>query len=159
MSSIMIWQKDLGLIDPFSHPWESRKIFEFIIFYNFYTERNVEKSEMITLQYEERCIRGRSINSCRDLKIIGDEILENWWRVEWHRVDVGDMADILAASPEVLVVGMGYVGLMEVSNSLRSVLKSQNIELIATKTDEAVKAFNQLHSEGRRVAGAFHLTC
>jgi hypothetical protein len=48
---------------------------------------------------------------------------------------------------------------MEVSNSLRSALKNQNIQLIAGKTDEAVNAFNRLHSEGRRVAGAFHLTC
>jgi hypothetical protein len=71
----------------------------------------------------------------------------------------GDVTDILAAHPEALVVGTGYAGFMEVSNSLRSALKNQNIQLIASKTDEAVRAFNRLHSEGKRVAGAFHLTC
>jgi hypothetical protein len=114
---------------------------------------------MTILHYQEGCIRGKKVNSCRDLKIIGDQLLENWWRKQGHRVDVGDVTDILAASPEVLVVGMGYAGFMEVANSLRSALKSQNIQLIAKKTDEAVKTFNQLHSQGKRVAGAFHLTC
>ncbi len=113
----------------------------------------------MTLQYQERCMSGNGLHFCGDLKIIGEKIVENWWRKEGHRVEVGDVTDILAASPEVLVVGMGYAGFMEVSNSLRSALKNQNIQLIAKRTAEAVKTFNQLHSEGRRIAGAFHLTC
>jgi len=113
----------------------------------------------MTLQYQERCVRRKGANFCRDLKIIGDQVLENWWRKEGHRVDVGDVTDILATSPEVLVVGTGYAGFMEVSKSLHSTLKNRNIQLIAEKTPEAVKTFNQLHSEGKRVAAAFHLTC
>jgi hypothetical protein len=31
--------------------------------------------------------------------------------------------------------------------------------LIAQKTHQAVKTFNELYSQGRRVAAAFHLTC
>ncbi len=111
------------------------------------------------LRYQEGCIRGESVNACKDLKIIGDRILENWWRKQGHRLDVADVADILAADPEVLVVGMGYASFMEVSNSLRSVLKDRNIQLIAKETSEAVKDFNRLRSQGNRVSGAFHLTC
>ena len=85
--------------------------------------------------------------------------MENWWRNEGHRVDTDDIADILTASPEVLVVGTGYAGFMEVSKSLHSALKDRNIKLIAQKTPQAVKTFNELHSQGKRVAAAFHLTC
>jgi hypothetical protein len=92
-------------------------------------------------------------------KIIGDDVFENWWRRAGHNVDVEDVTDIMAASPEVFVIGIGYAGFMEVSNALRSALKRRNIQLIAEKTPKAVKRFNQLHSEGKRVAGAFHLTC
>jgi hypothetical protein len=114
---------------------------------------------MMTLRYQEKCISGDSLNFCKDLKIIGDKIVENWWRREGHRVDVGDVTDILAVTPEVLVVGTGYAGFMEVSKSLHSTLNNRNIKLIAQKTPQAVKTFNDLHSRGKRVAAAFHLTC
>lgn len=109
--------------------------------------------------YQEGCINGNSLKFCRDLKIIGEKIIENWWRKQGHRVDAGDVTDILAVSPKILVVGMGYAGFMEVSDSLCFTLKNHNIQLIAEKTPEAVKKFNQLHSQGKRVAAAFHLTC
>jgi hypothetical protein len=113
----------------------------------------------MTLRYQEGCVRRNGSLFCRDLKIIGEKIVRNWWRKEGHRVDVTDVTDILTASPEVFVVGTGYAGFMEVSNSLRSALKDLNVRLIAEKTPGAIKTFNQLHSEGKKVAGAFHLTC
>ncbi|MGO8989908.1 MAG: Mth938-like domain-containing protein [bacterium] len=114
---------------------------------------------MMTLRYQERCISRDSLSFCKDLKIIGDKFVEDWWRAEGHRVDTADIADILAASPNVLVVGTGYAGFMELSRSLDSALKDHNIKLIAQKTPQAVKTFNELHSRGKRVAAAFHLTC
>jgi hypothetical protein len=114
---------------------------------------------MMTLRYQERCISRDSLSFCKDLKIIGDKIVENWWRNEGHRVDVGDVTDILAVTPEVLIVGTGYAGFMEVSQSLHSTLNNRSIKLIAQKTHQAVKTFNELYSQGRRVAAAFHLTC
>ena len=113
----------------------------------------------MVLQYQERCMNEDGLRFCRDLKIVGNKIVENWRRKEGHRVDKEDITDILAEEPEVLVIGTGYAGFMEVSKSLHSALKKRNIRLIAGKTQEAVKTFNQLHSEGKRVAGAFHLTC
>jgi len=113
----------------------------------------------MTVQYQKRCMSANGSDFCRDLKIIGEKIVENWRRKEGHSVDVEDIFDILATSPEVFVVGTGYAGFMEVSKSLHSTLKNQNIQLIAKKTPEAVKTYNQLRSEGKRVAGAFHLTC
>ena len=113
----------------------------------------------MVLQYQERCMNGNGLRLCRDLKIVGDKIVENWWRKEGHRVDIGDITDILAENPEVLVIGTGYAGFMEISKSLHSALKKRNIQLISGKTQKAVKTFNQLHSGGKRVAGAFHLTC
>ncbi len=113
----------------------------------------------MNLQYQERCISSDGLSFCKDLKIIGDDVLENWWRNEGHHVDAVDIADILTASPEVLVVGTGYAGFMEVSKSLHFALKDRNIKLIAQKTPRAVEIFNELRSRGKRVAGAFHLTC
>lgn len=94
-----------------------------------------------------------------DLKIIGNSVKEDWWRRNGHRLALEDIADILAASPDLLVVGTGYAGGMRVPDSLRRELAARRIRLVVEPTDQAVKTYNQLRAEGKNVAGAFHLTC
>ena len=94
-----------------------------------------------------------------DLKIVEGRVVPSWWRKEGHLVDVGDVDDILAARPEVLVVGRGDPGRMQVSESLRAVLANARIQLIEEPTAQAVATFNRLSNSDTRVAGAFHLTC
>lgn len=95
----------------------------------------------------------------KDLKILGGQVKDNWWRQDGHRVGVADVEDILEAAPGVLVVGMGANGLMRVSGELKEVLEDKGIRLIAQPSAEAVKTFNKVVEEGGDVAGAFHLTC
>ncbi|MBI4774444.1 MAG: hypothetical protein HY788_09740 [Deltaproteobacteria bacterium] len=95
----------------------------------------------------------------QDLKIVKGRVLGNWWRNEDHRLDTDDVRDILSAGPDILVVGTGYSGNMRVEESLRSLLEERGTELIAETTTDAVHTFNKLVSEGKEVAGAFHLTC
>jgi hypothetical protein len=94
-----------------------------------------------------------------DLKIIGDQIIGDWWRLEGHAVHEGDIADILPASVEVLVVGTGDPGRMQVSRGAAQALEGQGIQVVTLPTRQAVTIFNDLRGQGKRVAGAFHLTC
>jgi hypothetical protein len=48
---------------------------------------------------------------------------------------------------------------MKVTAQAAEDIEAQGIKLIAAPTEEAVAVFNNLHSEGERVAAAFHLTC
>jgi uncharacterized protein len=48
---------------------------------------------------------------------------------------------------------------MEVPAATRKAVESHGIRIQVDKTGSAVRAFNRLHDEGRKVAGAFHLTC
>jgi hypothetical protein len=57
------------------------------------------------------------------------------------------------------VVGTGYSGLVKVLPEVEEALKERGIKLIAQSTREAYKTFNELLKAGKRVAGAFHLTC
>jgi hypothetical protein len=102
-------------------------------------------------------IKGRMYRS--DVKIIGDEVLSDWWRKAGHRLDQADLSDILAHRPDILVVGTGYAGMMQVPDATRKALENQGIRLQVEKTGSAVRVFNRLHEAGRKVAGAFHLTC
>lgn len=102
-------------------------------------------------------IDGRAYQN--DLKIINGEVISNWWRKDGHWADLEDMSDILAAEPDILVVGTGSPGRMNLSEELRKVLTERKIRLVEESTDEAIHSFNGFWEAGRKVAGAFHLTC
>lgn len=94
-----------------------------------------------------------------DLKIIGNSVKDNWWRREGHRLAAEDIKDVLSAAPDFLVVGTGYAGRMRIPKSLRHQLEKKHIQVVSEPTAEAIKTFNRLHTEGKNVFGAFHLTC
>lgn len=94
-----------------------------------------------------------------DVKIIEDKVIGNWWRKQGHRLDTEDIKDITASRPEVLVIGTGYSGMMKVPPETQSALSAMGIHIEAQTTAQAVETFNRLRQEGRKVAGAFHLTC
>jgi len=94
-----------------------------------------------------------------DLTIVSGQVQAGWWRREGHLVEVEDVTDILAARPEILVVGTGSPGQMRVSDTLARTLRDLAIELVEQPTPAATATYNQLAAEGRNTAAAFHLTC
>ena len=94
-----------------------------------------------------------------DLKIIVEEIIGNWWRREGHALYAEDIADILCADIETLVVGTGAYGSMRITDEAARAIAEKATKLVAVPTKEAVSMFNSLRAEGKLVAGAFHLTC
>jgi len=93
-----------------------------------------------------------------DLIVFPDRVKDGWWRKEGHSLHVKDLEEALRGDPEVLIVGTGYSGLMEIPAETREYVKSKGIELIAQKTAEACKTFNRL-VKSRKVVAALHLTC
>lgn len=94
-----------------------------------------------------------------DIKIIGKKVVPDWWRKSGHRVEPADIADILAAEPDIIILGKGEPGQMRASQQLVDLLKEKNIELIEQSTKKAVATFNKLHQNGKNIAAGFHLTC
>jgi hypothetical protein len=94
-----------------------------------------------------------------DLKIIGDRVKDNWWRRRGHRLLLDDIVDILESRPDVLVVGTGYAGNLDVPANLRRDLAERGVRLLYERTAEAVELFNRHQAQEENVAGAFHLTC
>lgn len=95
----------------------------------------------------------------RDLIITPSRIIDNWWRVEGHRLTLDDLKDVMGEKFEVLVIGTGYSGLMRVDREVIEEFKRRGIEVIIKPTRDAVEEFNRLVKSGRKVVGAFHLTC
>jgi hypothetical protein len=48
---------------------------------------------------------------------------------------------------------------MQVTRGAAEALEKRGIQVVALPTSQAVGVFNTLRSQGKRVAGAFHLTC
>jgi hypothetical protein len=93
----------------------------------------------------------------KDVIIFPDRVFSPWWRKEGHLLQMEDLAEVLREEPDILVIGRGHSGVMEVPGDLVDTLESRGIEVIVEKTTKAVDIFNGLESE-RKIA-AFHLTC
>jgi len=93
-----------------------------------------------------------------DVIVLPGRVESGWWRKEGHNLHPNDLSAVFDANPEVLVVGTGASGRMEVPRKTRDAVKVQGIELLAQETGDAVETFEEL-SKKRRAAGAFHLTC
>jgi hypothetical protein len=94
----------------------------------------------------------------KDLIVLPDRVVANWWREKGHRLEVEDLWEVLDATPEVLVVGTGAYGMMDVPEKTRQAIEAANIELRIAQTGDAWQLYNDLQKQ-RRTAGAFHLTC
>lgn len=114
--------------------------------------------EMITeFSFGRIIVNGKTYTN--DIKIIHGQVITDWWRKSGHRVAVEDITDVLAAEPEVVVIGKGSPGLLKTTASLRDHLAVNQIELIEKKTSKAIEMFNGLIQRGRKVAAGFHISC
>lgn len=93
----------------------------------------------------------------QDVIVFSDRVFSPWWRKEGHYLHKKDLVEILEPKPAILIIGKGYSGVMKVPDNLIDELKDMEIKVIAEKTTEAVKRFNEL--KGEKVVAALHLTC
>ncbi len=94
-----------------------------------------------------------------DVKLIGDEVVPEWWRSQGHYVEPKDVKDLLAADAEVCIFGTGAYGSMRVSGDVKSAFEKNGIQVVSDKTSTACDLYNRLSKEGKRVIAGFHLTC
>lgn len=94
-----------------------------------------------------------------DLIIYPDgRIVDHWRRKSGHRLSSADIDALIKSKPEVIIAGKGASGLMNPEPNLETLLKKNNITLIAEPNDQAIHTFNSL-LDSKRVGACFHLTC
>ncbi len=91
-----------------------------------------------------------------DCIIEGKKINSRWWRKEGNKLSIDDIEDVVREKPEAVVIGIGFVNLLDVQKSAVTELEGKGIEVIIEKTDKAVEIYNKL-DEGKKVIGIFHL--
>ncbi|MCG6938019.1 MAG: MTH938/NDUFAF3 family protein [Gammaproteobacteria bacterium] len=94
-----------------------------------------------------------------DVIVAPEQVIDSWWRKEGHSLQIEDLDDIVNAKPDMLIIGTGYYGRMQVPVETKQYLKERGIKVIQAKTRDAVTEFNQLQKEYARIVAALHLTC
>lgn len=94
-----------------------------------------------------------------DVIILPTEVKSKWWREQGHNLKPADLTEVIEASPDVLVIGQGANGYLQVSHEALAELAKAGIEAVCLHTDEAVGAYNERSERGEKVAAALHLTC
>jgi len=93
----------------------------------------------------------------KDVIILPDRVIYPWWRKEGHLLQWEDIEDVLKEAPQLLIIGKGYSGLMQVPESLIKRLNEKGIKVLIGNTAEMVKIFNS--AEEKNKIAALHLTC
>jgi len=101
-------------------------------------------------------VNGKKYTS--DVIIFPDRVRDNWWRKTGHQLCLKDIAEVITANPEVLIIGTGASGSMKVLPEVERGVETQGIKLIAEATAKACHTYNQL-CYAQRVVAALHLTC
>jgi len=94
----------------------------------------------------------------RDLIIYPDRVAEHWRREEGHSLCPADVAEVVEARPNLLVIGRGVFNRLKVPTEMLTDLRTAGIEVIAEPTGRACETYNRLRGT-RRVVAALHLSC
>jgi hypothetical protein len=71
-----------------------------------------------------------------------------------HFVALAEIEGLLKEGPDVLIIGTGYDNRVQVEEEIAAM---PNIEILPTP--QAVRRYNELRGEGKRVAAIVHSTC
>jgi hypothetical protein len=93
----------------------------------------------------------------RDLIVLPERVVSNWWRRDGHSLAIEDLEDVIDELPEHLVLGCGADSQLKPDPAVLDALRGRGIEVEALPTAEAVQRYGEL--DPARTAGAFHLTC
>jgi hypothetical protein len=73
-----------------------------------------------------------------------------------HSVSFAEIEPLLREGPDVLIIGIGYSSLVRVEEEIRGI---SAVQILPLPTPEAVRRYNELRRQGKRVAAIIHSTC
>ncbi len=93
----------------------------------------------------------------RDLIVLPDRVVSEWWRREGHSLALEDLQEVLDALPERLILGVGAHGRLRPDPAVIAELERRGVTVECLPTDAAVRRYGEL--DERSTAAALHLTC
>ena len=76
-----------------------------------------------------------------------------------HQVSAEEIRSVLKANPEVIVIGTGQFGCVKLLEEAARVAEANGVKVVRERTPIAIKKFNELVDEGKRIVAIVHVTC
>jgi hypothetical protein len=93
----------------------------------------------------------------RDLIVLPDRVVTNWWRQDGHSLVLDDLEQVIDALPERLIVGVGAHAQLHPDPATIVELERRGTTVECLPTADAVRRYGEL--DERHTAAALHLTC
>lgn len=104
-------------------------------------------------------IHTKGLNAGKDIRLIGTEV-SPWTERVGHLLSAEMIAGVYDRGIEVLIIGNGVNQALQCPEDVQAAIASRGIsELRILATPVACKEYNELHSQGRKVALLAHGTC
>ena len=87
---------------------------------------------------------------------ITHSVIEKW---DDHGLEWKDVEPATKSNPDIIIIGTGSSGVIQVSDDIKEKIKQLGIELIVEKTQEACRIFNELREKKEKVNAVLHSTC
>ena len=110
-------------------------------------------------QVHQKLPDGTIMGAGKDIRIIGEQVTP-WKERKGHLLSNDMITGIFDKDIEVLIIGTGFYGALEVPDHVVKFIKSKGIpKVILLKTPKACETYNELYSKGVKVAMLVHGTC
>ncbi|MBD3271669.1 MAG: hypothetical protein GF384_03920 [Elusimicrobia bacterium] len=86
-------------------------------------------------------------------------ICSRWHSRRSHAITRNDIQPLFRKKPEVLVIGTGSTGNIDVKPSVFALCDNQRIKFIVQHTPHAVRTYNTYTRKGYETIGVFHGSC
>jgi hypothetical protein len=93
----------------------------------------------------------------KDVIVLPERVVANWWRRDGHSLVLEDLEDVLDELPSHLIVGRGAQGRMQPNPDALKRLDEKGISVEVLDTGDAVRRYLEL--DPAEAAAALHLTC
>ncbi|MDC7227274.1 MAG: MTH938/NDUFAF3 family protein [Spirochaetales bacterium] len=91
-----------------------------------------------------------------DTIVYPDHMNTKWWIAARTTIEPADLEDVFKAEPEVVVVGLGFVMPISISDAAISALEEKGIEVLVEKSEKAAELYNEISTK-KKTIGLFHL--
>ena len=76
-----------------------------------------------------------------------------------HKIGDWEIEKLFSGSPEIILIGTGWDGVLEVHDKIIKQADKLNIKLEILKSEEAISKYNELAKDRKRVNALIHTTC
>ena len=76
-----------------------------------------------------------------------------------HQIGDWEIEALLQESPEIVVVGTGQSGVLQVEQEFLNQMRENGVEVITDITPKAIEIYNEKIEQGKRVNALIHTTC